>query len=114
MSRHAWILILAQCCFFPCVCAAAPLSTQNIADRVGFDQHLSAVVPSDLRFRDETGRAVSIGDYRGTAPIVLVFLYLGVLDVVPDLYRQSCADARTDRSNGRSPVCGPRGQHRST
>ena len=83
MSRHAWILILAQCCFFPCVCAAVPLSAQNIADRVGFDQHLSAVVPSDLRFRDETGSAVSIGDYRGTAPIVLVFSYFGCSTLCP-------------------------------
>ena len=83
MSRHAWILTLAQCCFFAYVYAAAPLSTQNIADRVGFAQHLSAVVPSDLRFRDETGRAVSIGDYRGTTPIVLVFSYFGCSTLCP-------------------------------
>src|SRR6478672_4700912 len=83
MGRHAWILILAQCCFFAYVYAAAPLSTQNIADRVGFAQHLSAVVPSDLRFRDETGRAVSIGDYRGTTPIVLVFSYFGCSTLCP-------------------------------
>ncbi|HSZ62410.1 MAG TPA: SCO family protein [Terriglobales bacterium] len=39
---------------------------------VGIDQHLNAEVPVDLRFRDETGRAVTLADYFGHGrPVIL-------------------------------------------
>ena len=38
---------------------------------VGIDQKLNEQVPLDLRFRDETGRAVRLGDYFGKKPVVL-------------------------------------------
>jgi protein SCO1/2 len=42
---------------------------------VGFDQRLDAQVPPDLVFRDETGRAVRLGDYFGDRPLILVLAY---------------------------------------
>jgi len=42
---------------------------------IGFDQHIDARLPLDVPFRDETGRTVTIGDYFGKRPVVLLFAY---------------------------------------
>ena len=42
---------------------------------VGFDQRLGASVPLDLRFQDETGTTVRLGDYFGERPVVLMPAY---------------------------------------
>jgi protein SCO1/2 len=42
---------------------------------VDFRPELNAQVPLDLPFRDETGRAVKLGDYFGQKPVVLAFVY---------------------------------------
>jgi protein SCO1/2 len=42
---------------------------------VGFDQRLGEKVPLDAVFRDESGRAVRLGDYFGTRPVVLSLAY---------------------------------------
>jgi protein SCO1/2 len=42
---------------------------------IGFDQRLDERVPLDLPFRDETGRAVRLGDYFGETPVILAFVY---------------------------------------
>jgi protein SCO1/2 len=42
---------------------------------IGFDQNLNQHVPLDTSFRDESGRAVRLGDYFGYRPVVLVFAY---------------------------------------
>lgn len=42
---------------------------------IGFDQHIGAFVPLDTPFRDESGRAIRLGDYFGTRPVVMVFAY---------------------------------------
>ena len=44
---------------------------------VGFDQNLSHMLPLDVELVDEHGRAVKIGDYFGTRPVVLSFVYYG-------------------------------------
>lgn len=44
---------------------------------VGFDQNLNQVLPLDVELVDEHGRAVKIGDYFGTRPVVLSFVYYG-------------------------------------
>ena len=41
--------------------------TTETVRKVGFDQNLGAQVPLDLAFRDESGRAVRLGDYFGKA-----------------------------------------------
>ncbi len=42
---------------------------------VGFDQRLGEQLPLDAPFVDETGEAVTLGDYFGDKPVVLAFVY---------------------------------------
>jgi protein SCO1 len=42
---------------------------------IGFDQNLDQHVPLDLRFKDDGGRDVRLGDYFGTRPVVMLFAY---------------------------------------
>jgi protein SCO1/2 len=42
---------------------------------IGFDQNIDQRLPLDTPFRDETGRAVRLGDYFGQRPVVLAFVY---------------------------------------
>ncbi len=54
--------------------AQAPEKLPESLERVGFDQRLDAVVPLDLTFRDEHGRAVRLADYVGDKPAILVLV----------------------------------------
>ena len=57
------------------------LNTPPSSDRlptlkaVGVDQHLDGQVPMDLRFKDETGKSVRLGDYFGQRPVILNLAY---------------------------------------
>jgi len=42
---------------------------------VGIEQHLDEPIPRSLEFRDETGRAVKLGDYFGDKPVILSLVY---------------------------------------
>lgn len=42
---------------------------------VGIEQHLDEPIPPDLTFRDETGKAVRLGDYFGDKPVILSLVY---------------------------------------
>jgi protein SCO1 len=42
---------------------------------VGFEQHLDQQIPSDLQFRDETGKSVRLADYFGKRPLILNLVY---------------------------------------
>lgn len=42
---------------------------------VGIDQNLSAPLPLDLSFQDETGQAVPLRKYFGKKPVILAFVY---------------------------------------
>lgn len=42
---------------------------------VGIEQHLGEQIPADLMFRDETGKAVRLGDYFGKKPMILNLVY---------------------------------------
>jgi protein SCO1/2 len=42
---------------------------------VGIEQHLEEQIPPDLTFRDETGKAVRLGDYFGKKPVILNLVY---------------------------------------
>ncbi len=42
---------------------------------VGIEQHLDEQIPPDLIFRDETGKAVRLGDYFGQKPMILNLVY---------------------------------------
>lgn len=60
------------------VLAAVPARAADVPPAlrgVGFDQKLDAQVPTDLEFRDETGRPVRLGDYFRDRPVILVLAY---------------------------------------
>src|SRR5262249_49610694 len=42
---------------------------------VSIDQRLNEQIPLDLAFRDESGRAVRLGDYFGAKPVILSLAY---------------------------------------
>lgn len=42
---------------------------------VAFDQRIGSQLPLDTVYRDDTGRAVRLGDYFGQQPVVLIFGY---------------------------------------
>ena len=44
-------------------------------EHVGIEQRLNQQVPLDLAFRDETGKAVHLGDYFGQRPVILNLVY---------------------------------------
>jgi protein SCO1/2 len=62
-------------------CAALVISAraQSLTDaqltRISFDQKLGAQISLDLPFRDENGKAVTLRDYFGRKPVVLVLGY---------------------------------------
>lgn len=47
----------------------------SILKNVGIEQKLDAQLPLDLKFRDEMGREVKLGDYFGKRPVVLSMVY---------------------------------------
>jgi protein SCO1 len=58
--------------------AGVPASALPAALReIGFDQNLDRQVPFDIPFTDEQGHEVHLGDYFGTRPVVLAFVYYG-------------------------------------
>ena len=42
---------------------------------VGVNEHLDGQIPLDARFRDQDGKSVTIGDYFGTKPAMLILAY---------------------------------------
>jgi len=54
-------------------------STRNerppILQQVGIDQHLNEQLPLNLRFRDEAGKDVTLGDYFHQRPVILALVY---------------------------------------
>jgi protein SCO1 len=47
----------------------------DLLKKVALDQNLNAQVPLNLKFRDEHGREVRLGDYFGSRPVVLSLVY---------------------------------------
>ncbi|MGH7831971.1 MAG: SCO family protein, partial [Candidatus Binatia bacterium] len=50
---------------------------------VAFEQRLNERLPLEIPFRDETGRAVRLGDYFGARPAVLALVYYRCEDLCP-------------------------------
>jgi protein SCO1/2 len=53
-----------------------PLTDAALA-QIRFEQKLNTQLALDLRFMDETGREVRLGEYFGTKPVILVLGYYG-------------------------------------
>ncbi|HYV37303.1 MAG TPA: SCO family protein [Gemmataceae bacterium] len=45
------------------------------APNIGIEQHLNDRIPLDLVFRDEQGKSVTLSDYFGKKPVILVLAY---------------------------------------
>ena len=54
---------------------AAPAPKASVLQQVTFEQRLNQQVPLDLTFRDEQGRTVTLGQYFGKRPVILVLAY---------------------------------------
>ena len=52
-----------------------PATPGSIVERVGFDQKLGAQLPMDRHFRDDSGRDVTLGEFFGRRPVILVPVY---------------------------------------
>lgn len=55
--------------------AYSQTAAKTLVQQVGLDQHLNAQIPQDLKFRDERGRTVRLGDYFNKQPVVLTLVY---------------------------------------
>jgi protein SCO1 len=61
--------------------SAKPVGMENI----GIQQRLEQQIPLDLTFRNETGKAVQLGDYIGKKPVILNFVYYRCPMLCPEL-----------------------------
>jgi len=50
-------------------------ASENPFANIGLDQRLNEQLPLTLAFRDETGKAVQLGDYFGSKPVILSLAY---------------------------------------
>ena len=89
--RTACCLLLAAYCLLPTVlCPLSSVEAQygrppqsslpkggkpDVLKEVKIEQRLNEQIPLDLAFRDESGRAVRLGEYFGKKPIVLSLVY---------------------------------------
>lgn len=63
--------------------ACAYARPETLAAQAGFTQRMGIALPGALVFRDESDRAVRLGDYYGEVPIVLVFAWFGCRTLCP-------------------------------
>jgi len=63
------------CVAFICDASFAGSPPSAILNEVGIDQKLNQTVPLELSFRNESGTPVQLGNYFGTKPVILVFVY---------------------------------------
>ncbi len=75
MIMHRLSLIVLLLAAAPAAANGADPQTPAVLRDVGFDQRLNEQVPLDLKFTDETGAAVKLGDYFGNKPVILVMAY---------------------------------------
>src|SRR5215471_502612 len=51
------------------------LQVAGALDNIGIDQKMNEPVPLNLVFRDEAGKAVTLGQYFGEKPVILSLVY---------------------------------------
>ncbi len=81
-----WFSMLALWCVLS-LCGAASGHARDARpdplQAVGLDQRLDRQVPLDLAFRDEEGRSVTLSDYFGIRPVILVPAYYNCQNLCP-------------------------------
>ena len=85
MKRVAYVLgtavlLLAASCALhaqtvPANVGPSAATMPSVLQNVGFEPPLSAQMPLDLPFRDESGRSVQLREFFGHKPVVLAFVY---------------------------------------
>jgi protein SCO1/2 len=77
MSRGSLRLRVVAACglFLFAPGSAGSQSPTAVLDRIGIDQRLGAELPLELGFRDESGRAIRLGDLVKDKPVVLSLVY---------------------------------------
>ena len=73
MSLPFVLAMVLTLCLSP---SALAISDTTLAG-IDFKQNLSAQLPLDLQFVDETGKSVRLGEYFGSKPVILVMGYYG-------------------------------------
>ena len=76
-------LVLAMAVFLP---VSAPAHNDNrpaALENVALLQKIGAPLPLELAFRDQTGKAVRLGEYFGKRPVILNFVYYRCQDICP-------------------------------
>lgn len=66
-----------------CVAGAHDNTRPAALRDVAFEQKLNRQVPLDLKFRDEAGTGVELGQYFGRKPVILNFVYYKCRDLCP-------------------------------
>ena len=74
-SRWHWLALLAALRGGGGPVAASGADPSDPTAGVGIDQRLDDAIPLELTFRDESGRAVRLGDYFGAKPVILTLNY---------------------------------------
>lgn len=74
-SGVARLLLFVVACGLFAPAAASAQSIGEVMQEVAFEQKINQPLPLELAFRDEAGRAVTLGDYFGRRPVVLALVY---------------------------------------
>src|SRR3990172_6166622 len=74
-GRSVWVLALAAWWLLGGSGRVGGQSAAEVIRQVAFKKRINQPLPLELKFRDETGRAVALGDYFGRRPVVLALVY---------------------------------------
>ena len=69
------VVMLGLACLLPQTDARAQQTVGGVVSQVGFDQKLGIQLPLDLRFHDDTGRDLRLGELLGRRPVILAPVY---------------------------------------
>ncbi len=94
------------------VFAPAQTASKSLTEQMGIVQHLGDKVPADLPFLDEAGKKVTLADYLGQRPLVVVPIFYkcqtGCALITEELTKTLMA---SDRPHGMMPVASVGKEH---
>jgi protein SCO1 len=69
------VMLSVRCLLSSSAAAQAQQTAGGVVSQVGFDQKLGVQLPLGLRFRDDTGRDLRLGELFGRRPVILAPVY---------------------------------------
>jgi protein SCO1/2 len=75
LRQTVFLLAASLLALFASASARGQSSPEKVTSQVGFDQRLGAQVPLDLAFRDDDGKAITLGELFRGRPVLLVPVY---------------------------------------